>query len=140
MASIWEYLRGERNTLDPGGQQKVTLTKSTPQHAITGAAATTGYLYVNLHWTTRINAPRASGRDSLRRWFSPRILSPMEPDAQQGAQVNVDLDLACMYELSDGSRGVVQPLGGYFGDLRARPTSSSAGTTSTGRRPARRCT
>ncbi|MFF7589496.1 Tellurium resistance [Kitasatospora purpeofusca] len=121
MASIWEYLRGERNALDTGGQFKVTLTKSSPHHAITGAAATTGYLYVNLHWTTRIGAPRTSTRDSLRRVFSPRILSPMEPDSTQNAQVNVDLDLACMYELSDGKRGVVQPLGGFFGDLQHPP-------------------
>ncbi|WP_380285002.1 Tellurium resistance [Kitasatospora purpeofusca] len=121
MASIWEYLRGERNALDTGGQFKVTLTKSSPQHAITGAAATTGYLYVNLHWTTRAGAPRASAGDTVRRFFSPRILSPMEPDSAQNAQVNVDLDLACMYELADGRRGVVQPLGGLLGDLQHPP-------------------
>ncbi|MER7704797.1 Tellurium resistance [Kitasatospora sp. NPDC097605] len=122
MASIWEYLRGERNALDTGGGQfKVTLTKASPQHAITGAAATTGYLYVNLHWTTRTGAPRTSARDAVRRFFSPRILSPMEPDSAQNAQVNVDLDLACMYELADGKRGVVQPLGGFLGDLQHAP-------------------
>ncbi|MEV6979245.1 Tellurium resistance [Kitasatospora sp. NPDC093806] len=121
MASIWEYLRGERNTLDTGGQFKVTLTKSSPHHAITGAAATTGYLYVNLHWTTRIGAPRSTGGDAVRRFFNPRILRPMEPDSAQNTQVNVDLDLACMYELADGSRGVVQPLGGFFGDLQHPP-------------------
>ncbi|MFE6871777.1 Tellurium resistance [Kitasatospora sp. NPDC057692] len=121
MASIWEYLRGERNSLDTGGQFKVTLTKSSPQHAITGAAATTGYLYVNLHWTTRTGAARASAGDTVRRFFSPRIFSPMEPDSSQNAQVNVDLDLACMYELADGKRGVVQPLGGLLGDLQHPP-------------------
>ncbi|MFJ9605432.1 Tellurium resistance [Kitasatospora sp. NPDC101176] len=123
MVSIWEYLRGERNyTFDnPGGQHKVILTKSTPQHAITGSAATTGYLYVNLHWTTRSGAVRPSGGERIKRFFSPRILSPLEPDTAQNEQVNVDLDLACMYELSDGSSGVVQPLGGYFGDLRQPP-------------------
>ncbi|MFF7457362.1 Tellurium resistance [Kitasatospora sp. NPDC008115] len=121
MASIWEYLRGERNTLDTGGQFKVTLTKSSPQHAITGAAATTGYLYVNLHWTTRTGPPRASTRDAVRRLLNPRILRPMEPDSGQSAQHNVDLDLACMYELTDGRRGVVQPLGGLLGDLQSPP-------------------
>ncbi|MFI6443705.1 Tellurium resistance [Kitasatospora sp. NPDC050543] len=120
MASVWEYLRGERNTLDPGGQHKVTLTKSQPQHRIAGAAATTGYLYVNLHWTTREGGGR-SARESVRRWFSPRILSPMEPDSYQPTRVNVDLDLACLYELTDGARGVVQPLGKYFGDLQKPP-------------------
>ncbi|MFG3049518.1 Tellurium resistance [Kitasatospora sp. NPDC048239] len=121
MASIWEYLRGERNTLDPGGQHKITLTKSAPHYAITGAAATTGFLYVNLHWTARVSAPGPTARETLKRWFSPRILSPMEPDSYQSAQVNVDLDLACMYELADGTRGVVQPLGGFFGDLQRAP-------------------
>ncbi|MER5350474.1 Tellurium resistance [Kitasatospora sp. NPDC002551] len=121
MASIWEYLRGERNTFDTGGQFKVTLTKASPQHAITGAAATTGYLYVNLHWTTRTGAPRTSPREAVRRFLSPRILRPMEPDSSANAQVNVDLDLACMYELTDGKRGVVQPLGGFLGDLQHAP-------------------
>ncbi|WP_030247699.1 Tellurium resistance [Streptomyces sp. NRRL S-350] len=124
MVSIWEYLRGEKshNFDDPGAQHKVTLTKSTPQHAITGSAATTGYLYVNLHWSMRAGADRPSTRDTVRRIFSPRILSPQEPDSPQGNEpLNVDLDLACMYELSDGTTGVVQPLGGLFGDLQNPP-------------------
>ncbi|TWE16909.1 tellurite resistance protein TerA [Kitasatospora atroaurantiaca] len=119
MVSVWEFLRGERNTVDSGGQHKITLTKSQPQHAITGHAATTGYLYVNLHWTTR--TAEQSGRGSLRRLLDPRILRPMEPDSYQRPQLNVDLDLACMYELTDGTRGVVQPLGKYFGDLQRPP-------------------
>ncbi|MGW2371981.1 Tellurium resistance [Kitasatospora sp. NPDC001683] len=124
MVSIWEYLRGDKSYTfdDPGAQHKVTLTKSAPQHAITGSAATTGYLYVNLHWTMRSGAARPSTRETVKRFFSPRILSPLEPDSPGGnEQVNVDLDLACMYELSDGTRGVVQPLGELFGDLREPP-------------------
>ncbi|MBD0671053.1 Tellurium resistance [Streptomyces sp. CBMA156] len=124
MVSIWEYLRGDRSyTFDnPGGQHKVTLTKSSPQHAITGPAATTGYLYVNLHWTMSSGGARPSPWDSFRRFFSPRLLRPQEPDSAQGTEpTNVDLDLACMYELSDGSTGVVQPLGGLFGDLQSAP-------------------
>ncbi|MGW3072399.1 MULTISPECIES: Tellurium resistance [unclassified Kitasatospora] len=125
MVSIWEYLRGDKSyTFDnPGGQHKVILTKSAPQHAITGSAATTGYLYVNLHWTMSSGgAARTSPRESVRRFFSPRILRPQDPDSPQNAEpTNVDLDLACMYELSDGSTGVVQPLGGLFGDLQNAP-------------------
>ncbi|MGW6916801.1 Tellurium resistance [Kitasatospora sp. NPDC054939] len=121
MASIWEYLRGNRNALDGGGPYKVTLTKSSPQHAITGAAATTGFLYINLYWTNRGSAPGPGVLQTLKRWFSPRILSPVDPGSGAAAQSNVDLDLACMYELADGSRGVVQPLGGYFGDLQKPP-------------------
>ncbi|GAB7183363.1 Tellurium resistance [Kitasatospora sp. Ki12] len=123
MVSIWEYLRGDKSyTFDnPGGQHKVILTKSSPQHAITGSAATTGYLYVNLHWSMRAGAGRPSTGDSIKRFFSPRIFSPQEPDSPQNEPMNVDLDLACMYELSDGSTGVVQPLGGLFGDLQSAP-------------------
>ncbi|MFI6155893.1 Tellurium resistance [Kitasatospora sp. NPDC051170] len=123
MVSIWEYLRGEKSYAfdNPDGQHKVTLTRSSPHHAITGSAATTGYLYVNLHWTTRSGTVRPSARDSVKRLFSPRIFSPQDPGGGQDVQLNVDLDLACMYELSDGSRGVVQPLGDFFGDLREPP-------------------
>ncbi|MFI2608747.1 Tellurium resistance [Kitasatospora sp. NPDC018619] len=125
MVSIWEYLRGDRSyTFDnPGGQHKVILTKSAPQHAITGPAATTGYLYVNLHWTMSAGGgPRPGVLESVRRFFSPRFLRPQEPDAAQlSGPTNVDLDLACMYELSDGTTGVVQPLGGLFGDLQNAP-------------------
>ncbi|WP_354640123.1 Tellurium resistance [Kitasatospora camelliae] len=119
MVSVWEFLKGRRNSVDSGGQFKITLTKSQPQHAITGPAATTGYLYVNLHWTSR-NAERP-GVNAVRRFFDPRILRPLAPDNVPQGQLNVDLDLACMYELDDGSTGVVQPLGGFFGDLNQPP-------------------
>jgi tellurite resistance protein TerA len=120
MVSVWEFLKGDRNNVDSGGQFKVTLTKSQPQHALVGAAATTGNLYVNLHWTTR-TAERPGAGGALRRLFDLRNLRPMAPDSYERAPVSVDLDLACMYELTDGSRGVVQPLGGFFGDLNRPP-------------------
>ncbi|MFD8479819.1 Tellurium resistance [Kitasatospora sp. NPDC059673] len=120
MVSVWEFLKGDRNSFDTGGQFKVTLTKSQPQHAITGSAATTGYLYINLHWSTR-SAERPTAGSSLRRFFDPRILRPLAPTAGGSAPLNVDLDLACLYELADGTRGVVQPLGRLFGDLNKPP-------------------
>ncbi|MEV4561179.1 Tellurium resistance [Kitasatospora sp. NPDC049285] len=120
MVSVWEFLKGDRNDFDTGGQFKVTLTKARPQHAITGSAATTGYLYINLHWSTR-SAERPSAGSALRRFFDPRILRPLEPEGFSGGPVSVDLDLACMYELTDGTRGVVQPLGRLFGDLNKPP-------------------
>ena len=61
--------------------------------------------------------------------------------AHTQGMVNVDLDLGCMYELADGTKGVVQPLGGFLGDLNdAAVHASSAATTGSGRRPARRST
>jgi tellurite resistance protein TerA len=35
--------------------------------------------------------------------------------------VAVDLDLGCLYEMADGSKGVIQPLGPYMGDLQHPP-------------------
>ncbi|MFI9275135.1 Tellurium resistance [Kitasatospora sp. NPDC052896] len=121
MVTVWEFLRGERHlAADPvsvGG--KVTLTKSRPHHPITGDGPTTGTLYVNLHWSQRADT-RSQGQ-LRRRLLQPRLLRPTEPDGFQSGQVNVDLDLACMYELTDGTRGVVQPLGQFFGDLQHPP-------------------
>ncbi|GAB2726728.1 TerD family protein [Kitasatospora kifunensis] len=120
MATIWEYLRGERNLPDMmGNVGKVTLTKSRPQHSITTGGPTTGTLYVNLHWTARLVS---GSQGALRRkLLQPRLLRPAQTETTQGGSENVDLDLACMYELTDGTRGVVQPLGKFFGDLQHPP-------------------
>ncbi|MCC9310041.1 Tellurium resistance [Kitasatospora sp. RB6PN24] len=122
VGAVWEFLRGERHLsdvqLNQGG--KITLTKSSPAHAITGEGPMTGNLYVNLHWTAR---EVDGGQGQLRRkLLQPRQLLRNENEAGQptGPQ-NVDLDLACMYELTSGARGVVQPLGKFFGDLNQPP-------------------
>jgi tellurite resistance protein TerA len=44
----------------------------------------------------------------------------------------VDLDLGCLYELSDGSKGVVQALGNAFGDLHRPPYIALEGDDRTG--------
>ncbi|MFE9423522.1 Tellurium resistance [Kitasatospora sp. NPDC006697] len=102
---------------------KITLTKSSPAHAITSEAAMTGNLYVNLHWTARVD--QGSQGQLRRKLLQPRQLLRQGADGGdsglQGAPQNVDLDLACMYELTDGTRGVVQPLGKFFGDLNHAP-------------------
>lgn len=38
-----------------------------------------------------------------------------------GANKGVDLDIGCLFELTDGSKGVVQALGNCFGSLQAPP-------------------
>jgi tellurite resistance protein TerA len=42
---------------------------------------------------------------------------------ESGASYNgaVDLDLGCMFELKNGEKGVIQPLGGYFGSDTTEP-------------------
>jgi tellurite resistance protein TerA len=44
----------------------------------------------------------------------------------------IDLDLACLYELKDGSKGAVQALGKSFGNLNAPPFISLDGDDRTG--------
>jgi tellurite resistance protein TerA len=74
---------------------KVTLTKNAPVVSLSkqGANATTGELRVNLNWISR---PHGGGL--FRRQ----------------ASADIDLDLACLYEFSDGRKGVVQALGNSF--------------------------
>ena len=72
-------------------QQQATLTKSAPSVSLTKQGSTTGQLRINLNWTSGAKKggffKRASG---------------------------VDLDLACLWEFTDGSKGIVQALGNSF--------------------------
>ena len=44
----------------------------------------------------------------------------------------IDLDLGCLYEMHDGSKGVVQALGNAFGDLREPPYVQLSGDDRSG--------
>ena len=76
----------------PVSLQKVTLTKSAPSVSLTKQGATSGQLRVNLNWTT----------GAKKGGFFKR------------AGGGVDLDLACLWEFTDGSKGIVQALGNSF--------------------------
>jgi tellurite resistance protein TerA len=82
---------------DSGGVSlsKVTLTKSAPSVSLTKRGATGGQLRVNLQWS-------AGEQQQSRGLFGKRRGNA------------VDLDLACLWEFSDGSKGVVQALGNAF--------------------------
>jgi tellurite resistance protein TerA len=81
---------------DAGGVSlsKVTLTKSAPSVSLSKRGATGGQLRVNLQWS--------AGEQQSRGLFGKRRGN------------SVDLDLACLWEFSDGSKGVVQALGNAF--------------------------
>jgi tellurite resistance protein TerA len=80
---------------------KVVLTKAAPTVSLTKHGAAGGLMRVNLNW----NARPAGGGGGLFRKAAPQL----------------DLDLGCLYEFSDGTKGVVQALGNAF---RARPRSA----------------
>jgi tellurite resistance protein TerA len=70
---------------------KVTLTKAAPTVSLTKHGGASGLLRVNLNWDAK--APE-------RGFFKKHT--------------QLDLDLGCLYEFSDGSKGVVQAMGNAF--------------------------
>jgi tellurite resistance protein TerA len=82
-----------------GSPGKITLTKAAPKVSLTKQGSATGTMRVNLNWNAR---PSGGGGGGLFKRSAPAI----------------DLDLGCLYEFTDGSKGVVQALGNAFA---ARP-------------------
>jgi tellurite resistance protein TerA len=70
---------------------KVTLTKAAPSVSLTKHGGASGTLRVNLNWNAR---PQAHGL----------FRKPSQ----------LDLDLGCLFEFADGTKGVVQALGSSF--------------------------
>ncbi|MFC8273014.1 TerD family protein [Streptomyces sp. NPDC057271] len=92
---------------------KVTLTKESPTVSLTKDVGTAGgVMRVNLNWELR--AEKADGA-SARRWGLGRRRAAGVPTAG-----HLDLDLCVLYELTDGTKGVVQALEG-FGALHEPP-------------------
>ncbi|MCI0384479.1 TerD family protein [Streptomyces sp. CNQ085] len=95
---------------------KVTLTKEAPTVSLAKQGGTSGAMRVNLNW-------RTSGRSG--GWGS-RLSRALAP------QAGPDLDLCALYELTDGSKGVVQALGDAFGALHRPPYLHLDGDDRTG--------
>ncbi|MFC3964469.1 TerD family protein [Nocardia jiangsuensis] len=83
--------------------QKLTLTKTERAVTLTKSGDHQGAMRVNLNWTS--GAPRKTG-------FLAKLA---------GTGGGIDLDLGCLYELADGSKGVIQALGNSFGRLNEPP-------------------
>ncbi|MDT4911678.1 MAG: tellurite resistance protein TerA [Pseudonocardiales bacterium] len=75
----------------PVSLSKVTLTKSAPSVSLTKHGGSRGMLAINLNWDAK---PPEKG-------FFKKY-------------TQLDLDLGCLYEFNDGSKGVVQALGNAF--------------------------
>jgi tellurite resistance protein TerA len=69
---------------------KVRLTKSAPTVSLTKHGAANGTMRVNLNWNAR------------------------KPGGFFNKVARLDLDLGCLFEFTDGSKGVVQALGNSF--------------------------
>lgn len=84
--------------------QKVNLTKKS-----TGL----GEILVNLNWNST----------PVNKGFFASLF---------GSNQGIDLDLGCLYELKDGTKGCVQALGNAFGSLNQEPFISLDGDDRTG--------
>ena len=83
--------------------QKISLKKSAPK---------LGEILINLNWSSK----------ESKGFFSSLFSS----------KNNIDLDLGCLYEMKNGSRGAVQALGKAFGSLTTLPYIALDGDDRTG--------
>ncbi|MFJ6657391.1 TerD family protein [Streptomyces sp. NPDC091377] len=95
---------------------KVTLTKAAPSVSLTKQGGTSGALRVNLNWETR---------KQFKGWGS-------KIGRAVALHGDLDLDLCALYELTDGSKGVVQALGNAYGALDRPPFIHLDGDDRTG--------
>ncbi|MDQ0797933.1 TerD family protein [Streptomyces sp. B1I3] len=95
---------------------KITLTKETPSVSLTKQGGTSGALRVNLNWEVR---------KQFKGWGA-------KLGRAAAMHADLDLDLCALYELTDGSKGVVQALGNAFGSLGRPPYIHLDGDDRTG--------
>lgn len=102
---------------------KVTLEKRGDKISLEKtSAAGFGRIHVNLNWNRAAgSAPAAAEKPG----FFARLTGARGP---QG----IDLDLGCMFEMADGTPGVVQALGDSFGDFAGWPYIQLAADDRTG--------
>jgi tellurite resistance protein TerA len=83
----------------------INLSKSGDTHRIDLTKPSAGgslNVHANLNWS----------QEAQSKGFFSKLL---------GGNDAPDLDLGCMFELNDGQKGVIQPLGGYFGSKTQSP-------------------
>ncbi|MGN5378528.1 Tellurium resistance [Streptomyces sp. MUSC 14] len=121
---FFDGLRGaSAANFDSGEAATGSIQMSARHHTVslTKQGAATGNLRVNLTWRMRTSDDfDSTARTSLFR-HPFKALKPPEVLGHGQSMVNVDLDLGCLYELADGTKGVVQPLGNLLGDVNAPP-------------------
>jgi tellurite resistance protein TerA len=94
---------------------KVTLTADAPSVSLLKQGGGSGAMRVNLNWTMRSSG--SSGLFGRKR--GPRM-------------ADLDLDLGCLWEMTDGRKGIVQALGDNFGSLNREPYIELDGDDRTG--------
>lgn len=94
---------------------KVTLEKRGDKVSLDKRGAQGyGRIHVNLNWNQNATAAPAPEKTG----FLARIAGAV---TQRKGRGGIDLDLGCMYEMTDGRKGIVQALGNSFGDFQSMP-------------------
>ncbi|MEU9032451.1 TerD family protein [Streptomyces sp. NPDC048383] len=83
---------------------KITLTKAAPAVSLAKQGATSGGMRVNLTWSAATPA---------RGW--------MRKGREAVQLADVDLDLSCLWELQNGTMGIVHPINNQFGSFDQPP-------------------
>jgi tellurite resistance protein TerA len=92
---------------------RIGMSTATSEVSLTQHGAIAGTLRVNLRWNPAATGNR-SGRRSL---FAARRAEGVGVDPNR----SVDLDLGCLYQFTDGQRGVIQAVGRRSGDYARAP-------------------
>ncbi|WP_156722517.1 TerD family protein [Streptomyces apocyni] len=123
--AFWEgLLRGRSAQFESGSAATncIELTKRSPSVSLNKQGAANGNLRVNLSWRMRTSDIEGRSRQGGKLLQNPlKMFQPEVVQAHTQGVVNVDLDIGCLYELTDGAKGVVQPLGNFLGDLNDAP-------------------
>lgn len=109
---------------------KVTLEKRGDKVSLEKRGGSRGYgrILVNLNWN-RNGAPAAPAPAPQKTGFLGKLMGAA---GAAGAPAGVDLDLGCMFELSDGKPGLVQALGNAWGNYDRAPFIKLEGDDRTG--------
>lgn len=97
----------------PISLSKVSLDKNTKSISLEKRGTSFGEIVVNLNWS----------RGAAKKGFF---------GALGGGSGAIDLDLGCLLELADGTKGVVQALGKVFGSYQNAPYIALSGDDRTG--------
>ncbi|MBR1396273.1 MAG: TerD domain-containing protein [Selenomonadaceae bacterium] len=95
------------SSIPPTPPKKVELRKG-QKISLVKTGNTLGEIVINLNWSQPVRSSRQS-TGLLSRIFGSKQSN------------SIDLDLACLYELKNGDKGVVQALGNCFGSLNNAP-------------------
>lgn len=108
------------------GEAGAFLTRPGSTAIVNPQAHAFGKMRIGLAWDN-ITPPRPPKAPPMARLWK-RLLTKDKPSPVHG----IDLDLGCLYELQDGTRGCVQAFGNLFGTFEDAPFIRLSGDERTG--------